>query len=373
MQNFKITAWNIKHADKLVTRKDSENDTQKRHALARLEAITEEIGAMAPDILFVSEGPKGEDRAKEFFDIVAPAYDLITRGDHGGKYGIDGNAQWLWFLVRKGRPINASLMHHDRWFEVVERASGGEHKDGRWNVSFPVLNKDNGILEFAIQKRWDHYRHPQVLQVEVDGAYCELIGCHLRSKHTTAKAEGAVDDDDFFELNPELVSELITDRVKLVTECADIRYYIESRFEELQDSAIIVLGDLNDGPGKERIERRFMYQDLVTALQGDVFLARRFLNHALFDAPETERWTCNFEDPLDPARSPFILLDHILFSQSMTGGHHGDCFPFQARAHQGKVEHEVHHRIASARYKYAETSDHRPISMTFTRHEHAES
>jgi len=215
MEKFKVTAWNIKHADKLVDRRHSDTARTKRHALARLDAITEEIALINADILFVSEGPKGEDRAREFFDIVAPDYRLVTRqGDDNG-YGIDGGTQHLWFLIRRTTPIDARLMHIDRWQNMVEAQSNGTHKGGRWNVSFPVLNADD-VLEFAIDKTWDHYRHPQVLQVEIDGAFVELIGCHLRSKHTSVKQVGDVTDDAFFANNKELVSELITDRVKSV-------------------------------------------------------------------------------------------------------------------------------------------------------------
>ena len=100
------------------------------------------------------------------------------------------------------------------------------------------------------------------------------------------------------------MSELIKARTKITTECADIRHYIDARFESDAGAAIIVAGDLNDGPGKERIERRFLYHDLISALQGEIFFARRFLNHALFDAPEDERWSYHFRDKLDPGRDP---------------------------------------------------------------------
>ena len=47
-----------------------------------------------------------------------------------------------------------------------------------------------------------------------------------------------------------------------------------------QKPAIFVMGDLNDGPGKEPFERESLFFDLVSNLQGDVFFAKRFLNHA---------------------------------------------------------------------------------------------
>lgn len=114
-----------------------------------------------------------------------------------------------------------------------------------------------------------------------------------------------------------------------------------------------------------------MYQDLIQALQGDIFFARRYLYHALFDQPDDERWSTNFEDKLDKARSPYILLDHILFSQSMTRGHLGRRFAYLAHPDAGRVEHQIHYRVASARHKYASTSDHRPISMSFRKTESA--
>lgn len=366
MNKFKLTAWNVKHANRLVDDRNSANATTKRKALARLDAIAEEIALIDADILFVSEGPRGEARAQTFFDIVAPDHDLITRGSANARdYGIKGGTQWLWFLVRKNAGISATLQHLDRWETSVARASGGEHKNGKWEVSLPVYDADDDLLTFSIEETASHYRHPQVLQVEIDGQFFEIIGAHLRSKHTSARPTGDVTGDGFFAANPQLVSELITDRVRLTTECTDVRFYIDARFEEDENAAVIVLGDLNDGPGKERIERRFMYQDLVTTLQGEVFFARRFLNHALFDSPQSERWSVDFDDPLDPARSPFILLDHILFSQAMTRSYPGDRFGFIARPGGGLVEHEVHHRVASSRFKYAATSDHRPISMIF--------
>lgn len=148
-------------------------------------------------------------------------------------------------------------MHIDRWEELVTKKSGGAHKDGRWYVSFPFHNPVMKLLDFSIREKWDHYRHPQVLQVDVDGEFFEIVGCHLRSKHTQADAFGDADDDRFFSdpANATLVSEMIADRVKLTTECADIRYSLDARFDEEQDAAIVVMGDLNDGPGKERIER----------------------------------------------------------------------------------------------------------------------
>ncbi|WP_372423357.1 endonuclease/exonuclease/phosphatase [Salinarimonas chemoclinalis] len=379
MDSFKITTWNIEHADKLLSAAEDPDDRTRDRARVRLEAVAAEIAALEADVLLVCEGPSGEARATEFFARVAPGYRLLVRGvDDRDAYGMRGNAasgaQWLWSLVR-GDGFDAQLLHLDRWRTLTERASSGEHQGGRWTVSLPrYVGADTRAaerLEFDIVRNHQHWRHPQVVQMTIGGQLIEVVNCHLKSKYNRARSRGDPASSDFFETNPALVAALIEARVKLSTECADIRYYIDARFAEDADAAIIVAGDLNDGPGKELVERRFLYHDLIGVLQGDVFFARRFLNHALFDAPDSERWSVHFRDRLDPARNPHILLDHILFTQSLTTSHLGRKARYVARAGGGRAEHQVHHRVASSFPRWASTSDHTPVSMIFDRRREA--
>ena len=377
MDRLKIATWNIEHSDKLIDALAEPNTAARKKAEDRRDAIAEEILMLDADILQVCEGPNGEARAEAFFAEVAPDYDLVVRGvDDRDAYGMKGTdattgRQWIWFLLRKGTPITARLLHLDRWKDAVTAASDGRHADGRWAVSWPELRRDadgaEEALGLSVPERHSHWRHPQVLQAEVDGHFLELIGCHLKSKINRTPIVGDADDPDFFERNPALVADVIKSRTKLTTEASDIRHYLNARFAEDADAAVVILGDLNDGPGKERIEARFLYHDLVTSLQGDVFFARRFLNHALFDLEESERWSVQFRDRLDPGRDPRILLDHVLFSQSMTRSHTGTPFAYRARPRGGKVEHEAHHRTAASWPRHAATSDHRPVSMVFDR------
>jgi hypothetical protein len=371
MQEFKLTTWNIEHADKLIDALDSNSATTKRHAEARRDAIRDEITMLAGDILVVCEGPNGESRAGPFFQDVAPGYRLIVRGSADRRdYGMQGTdattgRQWIWFLVRNGTPIEATLLHLDRWREITTLNSNGEHANGRWDVSYPNFVQEQ--LLFEIDRNHSHWRHPQVLQATIDGVFLEVIGSHLKSKITSVRPQGPATGADFFSSNPALVADIIKSRVKLSTECADIRHYIDFRFGEDASAPIIVAGDLNDGPGKERIERRFLYHDLIEGMQGEIFFAQRFLNHALFDAREEERWSVFFRDRLDPDRDPRILLDHVLFSQTFTGNPQVEHFVFRARREGGLVEHEVHHAVTGTRPKFAMTSDHKPVSMVFER------
>ena len=160
----------------------------------------------------------------------------------------------------------------------------------------------------------------------------------------------------------EYIREALTARIKMATETINVRAYIDAEFEQVPNPAIFVMGDLNDGPGKEYLEEHFLFFDLVSNLQGDVFWARRFLNHALFDFPGDLRWSVRFKDFVQPERNPRILLDHILFTQGLVDG----SLPWKIESHAGKVEHEVHDLINAPLRGGARTSDHKPVSVEVT-------
>jgi hypothetical protein len=153
----------------------------------------------------------------------------------------------------------------------------------------------------------------------------------------------------------------------------------ERCFEQQSDPRLFVLGVLlNDGPGRGHFEREFLFFDLVSSIQGDVFFARSFLNHALFDFDDRLRWSTAFRDRIeewsrsrpdaealrselvDPTR--FQLLDHILFTQPLVGER---AFP-RVEAGAGLVEHTLHQRINALLTQANRTSDHVPVTVHIT-------
>jgi hypothetical protein len=156
-----------------------------------------------------------------------------------------------------------------------------------------------------------------VLVLNWQGLQVEFIGLHLRSKFVNQGERmwraGGEDQQRF-------IREVLTARIKMTTEGTNVRAYIDAKFLQTRNPAIFVLGDFNDGPGKEYFEERYLFFDLVSNLQGDVLFASRFLNHPLFDYPDELRWSVQFDDFVDPNRDPQILLDHILFTQPLVDG-----------------------------------------------------
>ena len=333
MSYLKIMSWNVEHLDRLMG--ENLSNDQK----IRLDAIAQEIGEISPDILCVLEGPKGDAAIDKFAqETLGGQYAAVQAAD--GIYDTKGD-QWIWFLVKQAYVHQASLLPTQVWDTLAGKT---------WPVNY--------WGDFTTVKH-SHYRHPQVLILDWNGQRVEFIGLHLKSKFISGgesawKAGG--------EKQNAFVAEAIKARIKLATEAANVRAYIDAKFEQVEKPAIFVMGDLNDGPGKEHFETQYLFFDLLSNMQGDVFFAHRFLNHALFDYPSSLRWSVFFEDFVDPERDPKILLDHILFTQGLVDG----SLPLVVSAKAGLVEHEIHELINAPLKSKQKTSDHKPVTLKVT-------
>lgn len=336
MATMKFTSWNIENLDKLM--KPGIDQGSKK----RLENIAREVSEIDPDVLCVLEGPKGEAAIKKFaknalndslVPVLAPDKAYATSG-----------SQWVWFLVKPSLKESASLLPTS----VYDDFAGKSWKVHYWG-------------DFQ-EETHNHYRHPQVLILDLLDARVECIGLHLKSKFVRG---GESDWNAGGERRNSFIQKATKARIKLTTEAVNVRNYIDRKFQQVKSPAIFVMGDLNDGPGKEYFERHYLFFDLMSNIQGDVFFAHRFLNHALFDFPEDLRWSVHFDDFVDPLRDPHILLDHILFTQPLVSG----ALPLKIEQGAGKVEHEVHELMNAGAPSKQVTSDHRPVSVVATTNE----
>ncbi len=330
MGTIKISSWNVEHLDRLTKDNLSVKENKRRDAIIR------EINELSPDILCLLEGPKGEDFIDQVTDDLLDGEWFAVKSPDG-IYEIKGN-QWIWFLVRKKYKNKTSLLTTREWDSLAGK-SWVYHPWGEFK-----------------EKRHSHYRHPQVLVLKWNGLKVEFIGLHLKSKFIN-NGETIWNED-----KEQFIREALSARIKMTTETTNVRAYIDAKFKDNEKPAIFVMGDFNDGPGKEYFEENFLFFDLISNIQGDIFCANKFLNHALFDFPDNHKWTVYFEDFVDPDRDPHILLDHILFTQGLVDG----SLPWKINEHAGKVEHEIHDSINSSLPKGIRTSDHKPVSLVVT-------
>ena len=348
MQSIKLTSWNVQWLDKLLEKLSGGASPQaEAYAKKRLKNVADEIEELDADVICMIEGPNTEAKIDNFCsDTLGGRYLAIKAAN--GQYAMKGR-QWIWFLVKPevAATFQPELLSPAIWQDYVrnERENITEGHTGRSWLVF----RWGDITAF----RHSHYRHPQVLVLEIDGKRVEVIGAHLKSKFSK---EGRYDGTP--SERKEFLTEVHEARAKLCTEAENIRHYIDARFKQEKEPAIFVVGDLNDGPGKELFERQLMLFDLVNNIQGSIFEAYKYLNHALFTYPERLRWSVYFKDKIDKNRDPHILLDHIFFTQGLVRGN----LPVRERGGAALVEHEIHDRINANQRSQETTSDHKPIS-----------
>ena len=342
---LKVTIWNLEHSGRLI----DPNPTVQN--LDRRDRVRRTIDSIAPDILCLVEGPKGEQAISSFcLDVLGGHYSPVLLKQPGdilgyrdSEYQIAGT-QWIWFLIRNSIAQNCRLQSPEVWQSFVNAKTWDVHHWGREDTS-----------------RHSHYRHPQVMIYRFDnGLEVELIGVHLKSKINKEKILW----DESNNLHGNYLAMALETRVKLATEARNIRQYIDAKFSQLAKPGIMLMGDCNDGPGQDYFENLCLFFDLIGNLQGDVLLAEKFFNHALFDYDADLRWTAKYRDEIlkiPESRNP-LLLDHILMSQPLCS----DNFPLCVNEHAGRVEHEAFERENAGSNSKTRTSDHRPVSCVLT-------
>lgn len=400
---LRLTTWNIAWFGKLLQGKERDlyGKTVTSAAgklLQRLqrEKIAEEIVRIDPDVLCINEGPStGSIGLLEAFceEDLAGRWTVIGRPARD-RFHILGS-QGIYFLVRTTKlPVwQPRLLPVSAWREATARESrsdpnapaSADRENGVWTIIHPLykpeteprLDDDGAPLPDIGARGHEHYRHPQVLVLTVGDRRVDVVGCHLKSKRIDPvlnaaaplrRRDPATLTPDEVRLLAEAEQEAVQARIKLTTEVTDIRLYIDSRFRNEPDPVVFVAGDLNDGIGKEAFERKYLFHDMISNLQGDVFFAQRFLNHALFDyaqeGGENHRWTVRFSDPWDPFRAPEILLDHIVFTQGVTGPEALATTGLRVMPGAGRVEHAIHTAVNAVFDREEDfTSDHRAVTV----------
>ena len=131
----------------------------------------------------------------------------------------------------------------------------------------------------------------------LDGTALSVIGLHAKSKAVRHRAHQAAH-----------LRQAIQNRRQQLGEC----FWVRARVDQLlaQDQSVIVMGDLNDGPGLDEYEQIFGYSGVEVILGHD-----RSQTHQLFDphaVQDTALW-----GHLPPVSSRFWLQDQQAYDAAM--------------------------------------------------------
>ena len=292
------------------------------------------IRQMNPDILGIVEGPKLQSQMEKFVqeylhdESGSPLYSVHESPSRRN--------QRPYLLVRRGVATGVrDLCGEPRYEKMTE-----SWKFYPWGA-------------YLREETKSHFfdRIPLVAEVQVGERRLTIILLHIKSKHISSEIEPS--DWRLY------VQEAVLARQKITSEIKQVRDYLNDALAEEMARSVVIMGDLNDGPGRDLFEEQFMLQNLVDVIQGTLLEPEFSLYHIL-EALQTGAFTVEFEDPIDRTKKR-ELIDHILVSPEMLTGN----ADFSYLRGSGKVEHEAwesHRGDNPDDVRDDRPSDHRPVS-----------
>lgn len=208
----------------------------------------------------------------------------------------------------------------------------------------------------AVVDEYQFTRNPLVCRLQLDQQPVEVIVAHLKSNFINQGAD--LWNDPARRL--EFIRSALRNRRRIANESMRIRQYLDARLDQDPDAAIIVLGDLNDGPGQDLFEQRYLAHNVTDLLIGSPYHPETLFNHALIEVPVDDRFTAVFDDFVTNEVNKQLLLDHIITSPAMNGG----AALIQKLAGSGRIEHDAWaaHRVDNGGRRDTRATDHRPAT-----------
>jgi len=336
---MRIVNWNIEWMNNWFVggghvdfRQDNPNPRRRITDVADLcRRVASVVKNLVPDVLTVEEGPSDIREMELFVETYLIDGQGNTLFDIFG--GIDGGAQKLYTLVKKGGEFKNSKIARDVLTLTLQDP---------WEVDVDGDYQLEGY-EFT--------RQPLVVEGTMGdvGSNLKIVSIHTKSKY--------VNKGELLWSNPDTRTKFIIAAVKnrrrISCEAMRIRKYLDDLLSEDNDSLIVVTGDFNDGPGIDYFERCYLTHNVTDILLGSTYYPNLLFKHAFLEkVPANQLYTAIFDDFIDDIPERRILLDHIVVSPALS-----------SRIANAGIAHEefdagIDHN-ASSRQKHV--SDHRPV------------
>jgi endonuclease/exonuclease/phosphatase family metal-dependent hydrolase len=307
------------------TRDGEVNDTDV--TAGRLAAMIE---AIDPDVVAIQEAPSRIAELELFVDeFLGEGFDYFL-GDTGG-------AQKLALLYRPAAVESAALARHGQIRDLIDP----------WEAD---VDGDAVIDQYAFT------RTPLVVNLGVGGEELQVIGAHTKSNFINEGRELWEDPST----RQNYVVAALKNRRRISTEGMRIRSYLDRRLIDEPEAPIIVLGDLNDGPGMDYFEERYLSHNVTDVIVGSAFARERIFAHAQHDVPADERYTAVFEDFVPVPELKRLLLDHVLLSPGLEGPEGLHAVPGSGAVRHAEYEDQV---VDYGARRQDRPSDHRPVTV----------
>jgi endonuclease/exonuclease/phosphatase family metal-dependent hydrolase len=245
----------------------------------RLAAMLQAIDA---DVIAIQEGPSRAAELALFVDTYLDGAYQFFHGDTGGQ-------QKLALLYRN--VASATLIAPDDLVSEWEADVDGD----------------------AILDSYRFTRTPLVVDLVVGDQPLQLVVAHTKSNFINMGRELW----DNPATRQAFIVEALTNRRRISAEGMRMRRYLDRRLAADPAVRIIVLGDLNDGPGLDYFEERYLTHNVTDIVVGSAFRPEWQFTHAQHDVPAARRYTAVFEDFIPTREVRRLLLDHILISPGL--------------------------------------------------------
>lgn len=218
-----------------------------------------------------------------------------------------------------------------------------------------------GRIGTADRKAHNAARQPLLLVFEPSAKRRLVIcGVHTKSKFSRLKTMAQWERRD---TTPAPVLDALTTRQKLSAEVARLREVLGGILALGPDYAhVVTLGDMNDGPFKDLMEREFLMQNILDQLVGSLLEPNTYFRHAMEPARLATASSTHFNDPLQGGALVEELIDQIVVSPGLWSGRgrfkvRRDSCVVEAAAWQDQVD------AAGPDRRQHRPSDHKPVSV----------
>jgi endonuclease/exonuclease/phosphatase family metal-dependent hydrolase len=202
---------------------------------------------------------------------------------------------------------------------------------------------------------YEFTRTPLVIDLIIGGQELQIIVMHTKSNFIN-KGESLWKNEA---TRQQYIVAALKNRLRISTEGMRVRTYLDARLKQAPASRIIVLGDLNDGPGLDYFEELYLSHNVTDIMIGSAFQSEWTFAHAQHDVPEANRYTAVFDDFVTEEKNKHVLLDHILLSPGLRRG------ALKKVPHSGRVRHAEYDAQVEdgGANREDRPSDHRPVSV----------
>lgn len=339
IQELKIATFNIEWMNNWFVGGDVDAFRETMSDGANVDQICKRvaqvINAMDADILSIQEGPSSKGEMSLFIDK------YLTDASGKAKYdfiqGIDGRAQKIYQLYKP---------------ELFSDATRYDYNNGLRYKPWEVDINADGYLDV-----YKFTRTPLEVTYTLDNKLLTVIALHTKSKYVHGGE--ALWEDEIKRID--FIKDALAARRRISAEAMHTREAVDDILLSDPERTIVILGDMNDGPGRDYFEQKFLTHNLTDILLGSTFYPERMFIHGLGNVTAPDRFTAIFDDFVTGETGKKLLLDHILCSPNTleTSG------AFKIRLDSGKVEHTAFDPATDTLdgKRDERPSDHKPVSM----------